>query len=197
MISRIFSRLICVALAAMLAPAVFAQTSGGLSGTVKDPNAAVVQGATVTVTNKATNLTRTAVTNEDGRWTINLLPVGVYSISYEKEGFQKSIAQENEVEASVIRSVEVVLEIGGTEVFVDVTSDQPLIQAESVAVARQINGEQLTRTPTSVRSFTGLLGTEAGVSSELSPVGVNGNGNVSPSVNGCLLYTSDAADEFR
>src|SRR5690606_4656331 len=40
------------------------------------------------------------------------------------------------------------------------------------------------RTPTSVRSFTGLLGIESGVSSELSPVGVNGNGNVSPSVHG-------------
>lgn len=184
MISKIIARCLFLALAAMLAPAVFAQTTGGLSGTVKDPNGAVIQGAAVTVTNKATNLSRTAVTNDEGRWTINQLPVGTYSVAYEKDGFKKSVDQENEVEASVIRSVEIELEVGATDVFVDVTSDQPLIQAESVAVSRQITGEQLTRTPTSVRSFTGLLGSEAGVSSELSPVGVNGNGNVSPSVNG-------------
>lgn len=184
MISKIIARCLFLALAAMLAPAVFAQTTGGLSGTVKDPNGAVIQGAAVTVTNKATNLSRTAVTNDEGRWTINQLPVGTYSVAYEKDGFKKSVDQENEVEASVIRSVEIELEVGATDVFVDVTSDQPLIQAESVAVSRQITGEQLTRTPTSVRSFTGLLGSEAGVSSELSPVGVNGTGNVSPSVNG-------------
>jgi hypothetical protein len=184
MVSKYFTRFFCLALFAILAPAAIAQSTGGLSGTVKDPNSAVIQGTTVTVTNKATNLTRTVVTNNDGRWTINQLPVGLYTVSYEKEGFQKSIAQQNEVEASIIRTVDVTLEVGTTDVFIDVTSDQPLIQAESVAVARQITGEQLTRTPTSVRSFTGLLGSEAGVSSELSPVGVNGNGNVSPSVNG-------------
>lgn len=184
MLSKLFTRSIVFVLAVMLAPAAFAQTTGGLSGTVKDPNGAVIQGAAVTVTNKATNLTRTGVTNDEGRWTINLLPVGTYSVAYEKDGFKKSVDQENEVEASVIRTVEITLEVGATDVFVDVTSDQPLIQAESVAVSRQITGEQLTRTPTSVRSFTGLLGSEAGVSSELSPVGVNGNGNISPSVNG-------------
>lgn len=184
MLTKLFTRSIVFVLAAMLAPAAFAQATGGLSGTVKDTNGAIIQGATVTVTNKATNLTRTAVTNDDGRWTANLLPTGTYSVAYEKEGFQKAVDQENEVEASVIRTVEITLEVGTTDVFVDVTSDQPLIQAESVAVSRQITGEQLTRMPTSVRSFTGLLGSEAGVSSELSPVGVNGNGNISPSVNG-------------
>lgn len=164
--------------------AVFAQATGGLSGIVTDANGAVVPGVNVTIKNSATNLTRHAAANGEGRWSATLLPVGTYTVSFEKDGFKKSQTQNVAVEASVGRVVDVVLEVGSTDVFVDVTSDQPLVQAESAAVARQITGEEVTKIPTSTRSFTGLLSSEAGVSAELSPVGVNGNGNVSPSVNG-------------
>src|SRR5688572_30243219 len=184
MSSKLLTAFLTTILAIILAPAAFAQATGRLSGTVADPNGAVVQGASVTVKNTATNFTRNTTTNEDGRWSVASLPVGRYSVSYEKEGFKKSVSQDASVEASVTRGLEVALEIGTADVFVDVTSDQSLVQAESPTISRQITGEQLTRTPTSVRSFTGLLSAEAGVSSELSPVGVNGNGNISPSVNG-------------
>ncbi len=182
--SNFLAKLLTLSLALFFAPTIFAQASGSLNGTVKDPNGALIQGASVTVKNTATNLTRTAVTNDDGNWTVTVLPVGTYSVSYEKDGFKKAVNQNVEVEASVTRSVDMVLGIGVSDVFVDVTSDMPLVQTESATVARQITGEQLTKTPTSTRSFTGLLGSESGVSSELSPVGVNGNGNISPSVNG-------------
>ena len=50
---------------------VFAQDPfGSLEGTVRDPQGAVVQNATVTVRNKATNSTKTAVTNEEGHYRI-------------------------------------------------------------------------------------------------------------------------------
>ncbi len=163
---------------------VFAQATGSLSGTVFDPTKAIVQGATVTVTNEDTNLHRTTVTNGEGRWKISVLPVGKYKLSYEKEGFNKSISENVEVEASVPRTVDITLEVGGIENIVTITSEQPLVQAESAAIARQITGEEVTKIPTSTRSFTGLLSSEAGVSAELSPVGVAGNGNISPSVNG-------------
>src|SRR5688572_8637231 len=168
----------------ILSGAADAQVAGSLAGTVQDPNGAVVPGASVSVKNDATNLTRTTVTNDDGRWTITSLPVGVYALSFEKSGFKKGVAKDAAVEASITRTVDVTLEIGVSDVFVDVTSDQPLVQSDSATVARQITGDEVTRMPTSTRSFTGLLSSEAGVSAELSPVGVNGNGNISPSVNG-------------
>jgi hypothetical protein len=168
----------------LLAPAAFAQVTGSLSGTVTDANGALVQGANIAVKNTATNLKRNATTNDDGRWTLSLLPVGTYDVTYEKEGFKRSVSHKVAVEASVQRIVDVSLEVGATDVFVDVTSDQPLVQGDSATVARQISGDEVTKIPTSTRSFTGLLSSEAGVSAELSPVGVNGNGNISPSVNG-------------
>lgn len=168
----------------IIVSAAYGQANGTLSGTVFDPNGAVVPGVTVTARNDSTNLSRTTVTGNDGRWTFTLLPVGTYTLSFDKNGFKKSQTHAVEVEASVIRTVETTLEIGTTDVYVDVTSEQPLVQAESAAIARQISGEEVTKLPTSTRSFTGLLAAEAGVSAELSPVGVNGNGNISPSVNG-------------
>ncbi|MGB7069286.1 MAG: TonB-dependent receptor [Pyrinomonadaceae bacterium] len=182
--SNIVAKVLTFIFALILAPAAFAQATGSLNGTVLDQNGALVPGTTVTTKNVATNLTRNAVSNDEGRWTIGLLPVGIYRVTYEKEGFKTSTVERAEVEASVTRTVDVSLEIGAADIFIDVTTDQPLVQAESAAVARQITGEQITKIPTSTRSFTGLLSAEAGVSSELSPVGVNGNGNVSPSVNG-------------
>ncbi len=182
--SNLIARLFTLIFLSLLAPAAFAQATGSLTGTVKDQNEAVVQGTNITVKNTATNFTRNTTTNDEGRWTVTQLPVGTYSVAYEKEGFKKSISQNTQVEASVTRTVDVSLEVGAADIFVDITSDQPLVQAESATVSRQITGEQITRVPTSTRSFTGLLSSEAGVSAELSPVGVNGNGNVSPSVNG-------------
>lgn len=181
---NLIARFITIIFSMMIVPAAFAQATGGLSGTVADPNNAIIQGANVSVKNVATNFTRNATTNNDGSWTLTNLPVGTYTISYEKGGFQKATSDKVEVEASVSRSVGVILQVGSSDVFVDVTSDQPLVQSESATVSRQISGEQLTKVPTSTRSFTGLLSAEAGVSSELSPVGVNGSGNISPSVNG-------------
>src|SRR5687767_6789072 len=133
----------------LFAPTAFAQATGSLSGTINDANGALVPGVNVTVRNAATNLTRNTTTNQEGRWSATLLPVGNYTVSYEKDGFKKSQSQNVDVEASVTRSVDVILEVGSTDVFVDVTSDQPLVQAESAAVSRQITGEEVIKIPTS------------------------------------------------
>jgi hypothetical protein len=182
--SKLISKVLFLAVTLLMTQNLFAQATGSLGGTVTDQNDAVVQGATVIVKNTNTNLSRTVTTDSEGRWSMQVLPVGKYTINYEKDGFKKAATENVEVEASVPRSVDVKLEIGVSETVIITTADQQLVQTESAAVSRQISGEQLTKAPTSTRSFTGLLGVEAGVSSELSPVGVNGNGNISPSVNG-------------
>jgi hypothetical protein len=159
--------------------------TGSLDGTVTDINDAVVSGVTVTVKNIYTNLERTTTTNENGFWRILVLPVGTYQVIYTKDGFKKLTRDKVEVEAAVPRTVQDQLEIGSGEYSVDITTDsQPLVQTETAAVARQITGEEVTRLPTSTRSFTQLLSSEAGVNTDISPVATNGNGNQSPSVNG-------------
>ena len=71
---------------------IFAQSESGassLEGNVKDQNGAVVQGATVTVKNTETNLERTVTTDADGNFSVNVLPVGNYTISVNASGFAR------------------------------------------------------------------------------------------------------------
>src|SRR5262249_7138503 len=63
--------------------------TGAISGTVQDSNGGVIAGATVTITNSGTGLTRSVTTNEAGQFSVPVLPAGEYSILVEQAGFAK------------------------------------------------------------------------------------------------------------
>lgn len=157
---------------------------GTLTGQVQDPNGASLPGVSIVARHLETDATRNVTTDREGRWTLPGLPVGKYQVIYEITGFKKLIRESVEVEASVPRTLEDKLEIGEVGLVVNVADGAALVTPETSAVARQLTAEQLVQVPTSTRSFTQLLSAEAGVSSDLSPVLTNGNGNQSPSVNG-------------
>src|SRR5262245_41855272 len=62
--------------------------SSGLAGQVTDSSQAAVPGATVTVTNVATNAQRLAVTDGEGRFAVPALPPATYQIKVELQGFR-------------------------------------------------------------------------------------------------------------
>jgi hypothetical protein len=182
----VFSILLTFTFCCIFQFAVSAQsgTAGTLTGVVKDPNGANLPGVSVVVRNLGTGAIRTAISGEDGHWTMPALPIGAYEVSYEITGFKKLVRDRVEVEASIPRTLEDKLEVGEIGVVINITEGAALITPETSTVARQLSSEQLVEVPTSTRSFTQLLSTEAGVNTELSPVLTNGNGNQSPSVNG-------------
>ncbi len=159
-------------------------STGTLSGVVQDPNGAALPGVAIVLKNVGTGAARTVTTNEEGRWTIPALPVGTYEVSYELAGFKKRIREQVEVEASVPRTLEDKLEVGEVGATINIVEGAALVTPETATTFRQLSAEDLVTVPTSTRSFTQLLSTEAGVNTELSPVLTNGNGNQSPSVNG-------------
>ena len=72
--------------------AVAQEITGSIVGTVKDSNGAAVAGATVRITNSDTKLAvRTVTTNDDGEFTVPMLPVAFYDITLEATGFKKHI----------------------------------------------------------------------------------------------------------
>jgi hypothetical protein len=80
---------LCLLSFLLLCSAAFGQgtASSGLSGTVLDKNGAVIKGGTVTVTNKSNGQSRTATTNDNGEYRIDLLPAGLYDIKVTATGF--------------------------------------------------------------------------------------------------------------
>src|SRR2546423_2597640 len=80
-----------------------AQGNATLTGTVTDPNGAVVPNAKVTVTNVATNVSSTTQTTDAGLYRFNTLPVGTYRINVEITGFKT--AQVENVVLTVAQTV--------------------------------------------------------------------------------------------
>ena len=161
-----------------------ASVTGTLTGIVRDANGANLPGVAITLKNHSTGATRTATSNGEGHWTMPALPVGAYEVSYSLYGFKRLVRDRVEVEAAVPRTLEDRLEVGTVDATVNITEGAALITSETSSLARQLSADQLVSVPTSTRSFTQLLSAEAGVSTDLSPVLTNGNGNQSPSVNG-------------
>src|SRR5947209_11607327 len=65
-----------------------ATATGTIQGTVNDKSQAVVSGAEVTATFKATGATRTTTTNDSGSYRIDFATAGAYQIRVSKQGFQ-------------------------------------------------------------------------------------------------------------
>src|SRR2546423_531564 len=79
----------------LTAPLIVAQTqstTGTIEGTVEDANGAAVAGANVEVKNIDTNITKSATTDEAGRFTFLALQPGNYSVTVSKQGFGNSVS---------------------------------------------------------------------------------------------------------
>lgn len=172
-------------LALVAIPAAAQSTSTGtLTGLVKDAAGGLLPGVTVTATLPQAGVMRTVVSGSQGEWTLSTLPPGEYTLTFELASFKKQVRPNILVEAGVPRSVNVTLEIGAISESITVQAGVELVTPTTATAFRRLSAEELTLVPTTTRSFTHLLSSEAGVSAELPPVLVNGTGNISPSVNG-------------
>src|SRR5258708_6507538 len=83
-----FKRFILICGLMVAALPLCAQNYGEINGTVTDPTGAIIAGATVTVTNTATNIVRTVQTNASGNYTVPFLVPGLYDVRAEQAGFK-------------------------------------------------------------------------------------------------------------
>src|SRR2546426_10352909 len=93
--------------------AVFGQeTTGGVQGTVKDPQGAVVPGATVEVTGPALIGKKTATTDSGGYFHFEQLPPGIYSVSVNAAGFGPSTQSNLELKTGGLATLNFTLHVG-------------------------------------------------------------------------------------
>jgi hypothetical protein len=117
---------------------------GRISGTIKDASGAVIPGATVTVTNAATNLVRTATTDADGFYTVTNLPVGTYLIAAESQGFKRAEQSGVALAANARLTIDIALEPGQVSETVQVSTGMgETVNTTSGEVARVIDSQQV------------------------------------------------------
>lgn len=128
-----------------------------LGGFVRDPSGAVVAGATVTVRNTGTNLTRTATSNDEGFYQLTNLPPGVYEVTVEATNFKKAVLSEVKLTVGQRADIDVPLEVGGIGETVTVSGTTgDIIETSRTAVANTIEQERIENLPINERSATGF-----------------------------------------
>ncbi len=136
---------------------------GSLLGNVADETGAALPGATVSVTQRETNLVREVVTNETGGYNVpNLLP-GTYQIDVKLPGFSTFTARDLSVRQGLDVRVDARLSVGALEESIVVSGQAAVLQTESAAVQSLTTAEQLETVPTSGRAYQTALALMPGV----------------------------------
>ena len=158
-------------------------TTGTVSGTVTDPNGAVVTGASVQATSLETNSTRTTNSDSDGHFAFTLLPPGRYRVDVAAPGFQ-NYRVEVVVNITQTTTVDARLNLTGTTATVLVAAEAPVLQAETSQNGHVIEGATLRQIPLSTRNFQQLLVLQAGAQASVPNSTDLGRGDTAFSVNG-------------
>jgi hypothetical protein len=143
------------------------ETTGGIEGTVKDPNGAVIPNATVTIKSTGTTagFNRTITTNEDGYFLVTNILAGTYTLTAEGGGFK---ARTTSVSVSLGRNTQAdfSLEVGAGTTTVDVVSDsQTTVDPGDTKIDTNISKQVIESLPRGT-TFTTLLKTAPNVRQE-------------------------------
>src|SRR5687768_5184270 len=115
---------VLVFFATAFASGAFAQaqaTAADLTGTVVDPNGAVVPGATVSARNLGTNIQRSTTSGDDGVYQLIGLPPGEYEVTAEAPTFKKVVISPVRLTVGQAAELRISMEIGAQDVVVNVT----------------------------------------------------------------------------
>lgn len=176
--------------------AAWGQATARLTGTVKDQSGAIVAGASVTLTNEGTNISRTTKTDGEGNYLFALVDVGTYRVTVEHGGFKKNVQQDIVLETNQNARLDVTLEVGQATEVVEVRAAVPQIDTTGAVLGKVENERRLEDLPILDRESgtlsLGLL--QAGV---FAPDPDDGSGNpfsVSGQRSESLTFYVDGAD---
>lgn len=141
----------------------FAATTGRISGTARDSEGAVVPNAKVTLTNTATGVVQTVVTDGEGVYNFPTVQIGHYTISFESTGFEKFTETNLSIDVDTERRVDATLKPAGTSEQVTVTSTDVAVDTESAQMGEVIGTAEIDAVPLDGRNYTDLLALTPGV----------------------------------
>ncbi len=149
-----------------------------VNGTVEDPNGAVISGATVVLTDKATNRQVTTTSNDEGFFRFSDVRAGSYMLSVERAGFKKSQVQNVVVHVDQSATVNVVLELGDINEVVTTTSgeSQLVVNTDNGELSTTVLQRQIQDLPLNGRNPLTLAGLQAGVNTSSTNRGASVNG---------------------
>jgi outer membrane receptor protein involved in Fe transport len=147
----------------LIAPGVFAQTTGAIEGTVTDNSGAALPGVTCTATSPALQGSRTAVTGNNGSYRVVALPPGSYKVTCALAGFA-SVEKAANVTLGAVANANMTLQISATEEIV-VSGEAPLIDVTSTTTGTTYNAKVMEKMPVG-RNYAAIVLSQPGTNTD-------------------------------
>jgi hypothetical protein len=166
-------------------------TTGAIRGTLTDSTGAVISGATVTVTSKATDQVRTVKSDSSGQYTVGLLPPEVYTISITAPGFKTEQPAPVTVVVTETARADAKMVLGSNTETVEVTSQAAALQVENATLGTVVDGATIREVPLTNRNYTQVLTMSAGVAGDVNNAASLGKGTQDVYVNGASSISNN------
>src|SRR6266852_2119005 len=147
----------------------YGQATGSFLGTVTDKSGSAVSGASVTVTSQGTGATREAKTDDAGHYIVNLLPVSIYTIRIEFQGFQTVESKDVKLQLDERRELDFTLAPATVSSSVEVVATEVVVETTNPSLGQVINAQQVAELPLNGRDFVQLATLTPGTSQETNP----------------------------
>lgn len=187
---------VCVLVASVCAPVVATAQidTGGITGTVKDSSGAIMPGVHLTLVNRATGVTQSAVSNSAGTYVYGSVVPGSYELTANAAGFKSYVDNGLVVNVQQTLTVDISLSPGNVSEEVVVTASAPLLQTENAALGQTVDSQMVNDLPLDGRDWVSLAQIAAGVTTAYvgSPsTDAGGSGSAYFAVNGIDIWQND------
>src|SRR6266404_6108709 len=183
-----------------LCPLLYSQANGSLSGTVSDKTGSVISGATVKITSQGTGVTREVKTDGSGHYIAPFLPVAIYTIRVESQGFQITEQKDIRLQVDEQREVDFTVNPASVSQTVEVSAEEVAVETSNPSLGQVITAEQVADLPLNGRDFVQLATLTPGTTQETNPGSflnagpsseVSARGTYSLSVGGSRAQSTD------
>ena len=153
-------------------------STGALRGAATDASGGRIASARVTVTNLATGITRQTTTDSEGRFTVELLTPGEYSVRMEAQGMATQVRTSVQVEVGAAVELAFALKVAGPGETVNVPGEAPMVDTRSSEVSSVIDERAIQQLPLNGRRFTDLALLTPGVTQDPRSLTSSANGDL-------------------
>jgi len=172
-------------------------TTGGIVGVVSDSSGSRIPDVSVTATQTETSTSTSVTTDAAGNYSLTALRIGTYTVSFQKQGFQRVVQSNVSIGIGQIARVDPVLKVGVVTQTVEVTDAPPLLQVETSSLGTIETEKRIVELPLNGRNFFKLayLGPGANEGSTGTSAGAGSTDNnrpgISLAVNGLRIFDNN------
>ncbi len=186
---RAFTRICVLFFLSLLTCTGWGQGYGTINGQITDPTGAAIVGATVTIVEVGTGQTRTAISGQDGFYTVPSLKPSAYELSVEMTGFKKFFQRGITLQASQSLTVDVPLTVGTATESISINADAVQVDTTTPTLKEVVDSTRMVEIPLNGRNAAALTTLVAGAVISPSNNADQGNAKTFPaavtvSVNG-------------